>query len=97
VYASVELDVAEKVAVVAMPAHVNAVVAVPDAKSSADVQVNVLIILLYMYHASVNTSCYYTCISKHTKHTLKKMSSALKISLINSYSHFRYLYYEKKV
>jgi len=25
------------------------------------------------------------------------MSSALKISLINSYSHFRYLYYEKKV
>ena len=52
-----ELDVAEKVAVVAMPANVKAVVAVPDAKSSADVQVNVLIILLYMYHASVNTSC----------------------------------------
>ena len=25
------------------------------------------------------------------------MSSALKISLINSYSHFRYFYYEKKV
>jgi hypothetical protein len=62
----VELDVAEKVAVVAMPANVKAVVAVPDAKSSADVQVSV-------------------------------MSSALKISLIDSYSHFRYLYYEKKV
>jgi len=91
------MDVAEKVAFVAMPANVKAVVAVPDAKSSANVQVNVLIILLYMYHVSMNTSYYYTCISKHITHTLKKMSSALKISLINSYSHFRYLYYEKKV
>jgi len=44
----VELDVAEKVAVVAMPANVKVVVAVPVAKSFANVQVNLIIYLLLL-------------------------------------------------
>ena len=55
-YASVELDVAEKVAVVAMPANVKAVVAVPDAKSSADVQVHVNAVSDVLDHLLVNAN-----------------------------------------
>ena len=55
-YASVELDVAEKVAAVAMPANVKAVVAVPDAKSSADVQVHVNAASDVLDHLLVNAN-----------------------------------------
>ena len=55
-YAFVELDVAEKVAVVAMPANVKAVVAVPDAKSSADVQVHVNAVSDVLDHLLVNAN-----------------------------------------
>ena len=51
-----ELDVAEKVAVVAMPANVKAVVAVPDAKSSADVQVHVNAVSDVLDHLLVNAN-----------------------------------------